>query len=44
MDDSLLMILGIAAGVALLYAGSVIRSRTRNRPRSRGRDDGAGDA
>ncbi len=33
MDDSGLMILGIAAGVALLILGSRIRSRSRRRAR-----------
>jgi len=33
LDDSTLVILGAAVGVALLYLGSRIRSRSANRPR-----------
>jgi len=33
MDESVRVALGIAAGVALLYLGSRIRSRARTRPR-----------
>jgi hypothetical protein len=32
MDESVRIILGIAAGAALLYLGSRIRSRARTRP------------
>lgn len=35
MDDSVIWTLGLAVGVALLYAGSRIRSRTHSLPRPR---------
>lgn len=44
MDDSLLTVLAIAAGVALLYFGSRIRSRSRARSRRPDTDAGREDA
>ena len=37
MDDSVLTVLGLVAGVALLYLGSRIRARARNRAEARRR-------